>query len=64
MVAFEKIYLGEDVDEGTKKFKEIFEAEYVQEFVEYVKNAAATLTEKSGHKEITQAVVDIFKIKL
>lgn len=64
VVAFEKIYLGEDVDEGTKKFKEIFEAEYVQEFVEYVKNAAATLTEKSGHKEITQAVVDIFKIKL
>lgn len=60
VIAFEKIYLGEDVDEGTKKFKEIFEVEFVKEFVEYIKSAADTLTEKSEAKDIAQAATNVF----
>lgn len=60
VIAFEKIYLGEDVDEGTKKFKEIFELEYVKEFVENIKSAADTLTEKSEPKDIAQAATNVF----
>ena len=60
VIAFEKIYLGEDVDEGTKKFKEIFEVEFVKGFVEYIKSAADTLTEKSEAKDIAQAATNVF----
>ena len=60
VIAFEKIYLGKDVDEGTKKFKEIFEVEFVKGFVEYIKSAADTLTEKSEAKDIAQAATNVF----
>lgn len=60
VIAFEKIYLGEDVDEGTKKFKELFEVEFVKEFVEHIKSAADTLTEKSEPKDIAQAATNLF----